>query len=223
MPTIPALQPSRPTTIAGRFVQPSLSISAMASRSMASCSARRSIVKCSISAASSLALSMSRSSSSRSAGSGAASRPGAFKRGAIRNATSSPVDGRLQARQLEQRAHSRAPGFAKRTQPGPHQRAVVPVERRHVARSCRSPPDRARFPRSSSRPSAARTPAATESASPHEASPLYGKPHSWRCGFKNATPGSGSGGTRWWSMTIASMPRHGAARAPRDPMTRSRR
>ena len=37
----------------------------------------------------------------------------------------------------------------------------------------------------------------SDSASPALHSPLYGKPHSGRCGFKKAKAASGSAGTRW--------------------------
>ena len=92
--------------------------------------------------------------------------------------------------------------------------AVVAVERRDVADGADGdevePPAQVEL-----HPELARArPRAMESASPTDARPLYAKPHSGRCGLRNASAGSGASGTRWWSMTTASIARAAHALEP---------
>jgi hypothetical protein len=155
----------------------------------------------------------SRATSSASAASGSPKRPGALSRGAMRKPMSSLVTPRARS-SFASSARARRPGRS------PPPRTFRPA-RTSARLSLSSGATSATVPiatrsshglRSSSLPSACRKAAATENASPHEASPLKAKPQSGRCGLRNASAGRGSAGTRWWSMTIVSMPRRRGVR-----------
>ena len=119
------------------------------------------------------------------------------------------------ARDLRERARAGAARPPDLREPGADERAVVAVERRDVADGADGDEVEpaphveldAELARERPRRSRAR-------ARPRRA-PCTGSRSSGRCGFRNARAGSGSSGTRWWSMTMASTP------ARRTPSRRS--
>ena len=165
----------------------------------------------------------SSASRSRAASSASPTRPAAFRRGASANAM---VSRSMSAGAIRARSRSAAiPGRGARRICSRPNRAIdrfsptigatsatVPM----VARSARA--SAAAGPPGSS----ARTSCATLKATPLPARRTSGYRESARCGLTTATAGGRVAGSRWWSVTITSMPRSAATEisvAELDPVS----